>query len=464
MSELGRPKAAISLVDGILDSRAVECGSLMSRLTMLASLAMLALPAGACAADNPPPAPLTDEVNKAMPPWLKLSGEERVRYENVNDAGFSPVNDGYLLTRFRLTLEIKPANWIRFTLQAQDSRVFGQNALPAPATQKDAIDLRIGYVDLGTEAGPAALRIGRQPFTFGESRLLGDPDWSNVGRTFDAARLTLRSTWGKVDLFSGAYVKIDQVSFSEPVPSQHLHGFYGTFTQIVPKASIEPYAFWRLEHSFKNEAGRSGNLDERTVGVRFAGKLPSSFDYSLEAARQNGSYAGDPIHAWAAHSALGYALPAKLRNLRAYGEWNQASGDRASKDGRHQGFDQLYPAGHDKLGFDDLFSWTNIRHFRGGIEYKVHPRLMLMTAMNGYWLDSATDGIYSGSGKVIARSAAGTAGTHVGSEFDVQGKWTVRPGTVAHLGYGRLVPGEFLQHTTAGLVYNLFTVALTQRF
>ena len=418
------------------------------------------------AADNPPPvpAPVTDEVNKWMPAWVKLSGEERVRYENLDHVGFAPVADGYLLQRLRLNLDVKPASWIRFSFQAQDSRVYGQNTLPAPATQKDGLDLRIGYVEFGTEAGKVALRVGRQQIVFGESRLLGDPDWSNVGRTFDAARLTLRSTAGKLDLFTGAYVKIDPLSFSEPVPSQHFHGIYATLTKIVPKASIEPYLFWRLEHNLKNEAGQAGNVDQRTVGVRFAGKLPWALDYSLEAIEQNGSYAGDAIAAWATHSLLGYTLPVPLQKVRVYGEWNQASGDKALKDGRHQGFDQLYPAAHDKLGFADLFGWSNIQHFRSGFEYKAHPRLTILAATNGYWLQSATDGVYNLSGRLIARSTTGMAGTHVGTEFDLQGKWTVRPGSVVFAGYGRLLPGEFLKHTTSGLSYNLVTIGLTQRF
>ena len=414
----------------------------------------------ATAADDPPRAPITDEINRGVPHWLKFSGEERIRYENLDNVGFAAVNDGYLLNRFRLGLEVKPTAWLKFNFQAQDSRVYGQNTLPAPATQKDSMDLRIGYIEFGTESSHAALRVGRQPLMFGEQRLFGDPDWSNVGRTFDAARLTLRSSWGKADLFMGAYVKIDPVSFSEPVPSQHLDGIYGTLSKIVPNGSVEPYVYWRLEHSFKNELGKLGNLDEKTAGLRLAGKMPYAFDYSIDSAFQRGSYAGDPIAAWATHWLLGWTAG----RMRVYGEWNQASGDTDVRDSRHQGFDQLYPAGHDKLGFDDLFGWSNLRHMRTGMEYKVHRRLTLMGAVNAYWVGSEKDALYNSSGRVIARSATGTAGRNVGSEFDLQGRWTVHPGTTAHVGYGRLVAGEFLQRTTPGLTYNLFSLSLAQRF
>src|ERR1700710_152376 len=95
-----------------------------------------ALAVAAAPADDPPRAPITDEINRGVPSWLKFSGEERIRYENLDNVGFAAVNDGYLLNRFRLGLEIKPTSWLKFNFQAQDSRVYGQNTLPAPATQK----------------------------------------------------------------------------------------------------------------------------------------------------------------------------------------------------------------------------------------------------------------------------------------------------------------------------------------
>ncbi|HEY3743600.1 MAG TPA: alginate export family protein [Bryobacteraceae bacterium] len=426
-------------------------------------------------ADNPSPAPpapqppseapLTDVVNQALPSWVKLSGEERARYENITHVGYADSDDSYLLLRFRFTMDLTPTTWLRFKFQAQDSRVLGQNTLPAPATQKDALDLRIGYVDFGSESGLIELRAGRQLLTFGEQRLLGDPDWSNVGRSFDAARLTLRgSGWGRVDFFTGAYVKINPVSFSEPVPSQHLDGAYGSLTHIIPLGVVEPYLIWRLEHSFKNEEGVIGNLDERTTGIRIAGKVRAAVDYSFEFAGQHGSYAGDSITAWALHGLGGWTVPRMDKKLHVYSEWNAASGDTELKDGRHQGFDQLYPAGHDKLGFDDLFAWSNLEHFRTGGDYKIHRRLTLVAAINEFWLDSATDGLYNSSGKLIARSATGAAGRYVGSEVDLQGRWLIRPGTLAQIGYGRLNPGGFLKGTTPGLSYNLVSLSLTQKF
>src|ERR1700749_3308697 len=97
-------------------------------------------------ARTPIPAPLSDRINTDMPAWLRFSGEERIRMEYIVGEGFKPVDDAYLMNRLRLNMDLKPAPWLKFSFQAEDARVFGQNALPAPASQKDSMDFRLGYV------------------------------------------------------------------------------------------------------------------------------------------------------------------------------------------------------------------------------------------------------------------------------------------------------------------------------
>jgi hypothetical protein len=128
------------------------------------------------------PTPVFNEINSELPSWLRFSGEERARMEYIVGEGFKPVADLYLLNRLRLNMDVRPVSWLKFRLQAEDSRVFGQNAQPAPSSQKDAMDLRLGYVQVGGDEGLATLRAGRQGLDFGEGRLVNDGDWSNVGK------------------------------------------------------------------------------------------------------------------------------------------------------------------------------------------------------------------------------------------------------------------------------------------
>lgn len=407
--------------------------------------------------------PLTKEVNRELPSWLHFGGEERARMEHLTGEGFKPVADLYLLNRLRLNMDVRPTAWLSLHFQAEDARVFGQNTLPAPASQKDAMDLRVGYLEIGGEERPVTLRAGRQALDFGEGRLVADPNWSNVGKSFDAARVTLRSGGWKVDLFTAAAVKIDPLSFDQPTPGEHFDGAYGSVSRLVPGATLEPYVFWRMEHNSKNEAGKLGNLSEKTAGLRWVGKLPLGFDYTGEAAFETGSWAGDGIAAWTGRWVVGYTLPNAVHKPRFYLEYARASGDRNSKDGDHGTFDPLFPSSHDKYGLTDLFCSSNIVYLRPGFQYVVRQGLTVATAYNDFRLASATDGLYI-SNKLFARNAAGTAGTRVGGEGDVQVQWSVSRATQLTVGYGRLFAGEFLKRTTTGVPYNIVSVNLAQRF
>lgn len=411
----------------------------------------------------PEPTPVSNEINTKLPAWLHFSGEERVRMEYIVGEGFKPIDDLYLLNRLRLNMEVIPTSWLKFKFQAEDARVLGQNTQPAPASQKDVMDLRLGYVQLGNEEGPVTLLAGRQRLDFGEGRLVADPNWSNVGKSFDATRVTLRRGQLKLDLFSGAVVKIDPVNFDLDTPGEHFDGAYGSLGGLLPNATIEPYMFWRMEHDYKDESGKVGNLDEKTIGFRWAGTLPVGFDYTTEIAGQTGSYARDPIGAWMGHWVVGQTLPNTRHRPRFFAEFNRASGDANPKDNVHGTFDSLFPASHDKFGLTDLFCSSNIVYVRPGFQYTVRPNLSIAMAYNDYWLASARDGLYFG-GKIFARSANGAAGTHVGQEGDVQAQWTVSRVTQLAVGYGRLLPGEFLQHTTTGVPYNVVFLNLAQRF
>ncbi|MBL8178737.1 MAG: alginate export family protein [Bryobacterales bacterium] len=289
------------------------------------------------------------------------------------------------------------------------------------------------------------------------------PNWSNVGRSFDGGKLTLQSGARKVDLFGGVMVRPDGVQFDRTVPGEHFYGAYGTLGKVVRDAAIEPYVLWRLEHDVRCERGVLGHWNERTVGVRWSGKLPRGFDYGAEMAGQMGSYAGDRIRALAGHWVIGHTLPDRKSKPRIYSEWNHASGDDGLRDGVHGGFDPLFPSTHDKLGLTDLFTWVNLFHSRTGLEFLALGRVKVGVAYNSYWLANGHDGLYVG-GRMIARSEGGAAGRHVGQQGDVQATWAPTRTTQLNVGYGRLFPGGFLDRTTQHVPYHIVFCNLAQRF
>ena len=89
---------------------------------------------------------------------------------------------------------------------------------------------------------------------------------------------------------------------------------------------------------------------------------------------------------------------------------------------------------------------------------------MIGATYHNWWLAEAKDGLYSAAGALIARSIAGTAGTHVGRELDGQATFTMTKQTQLGFGMGHIFPGEFLKNATQGKSYTYPYVMLGYTF
>src|SRR5215467_12173054 len=180
----------------------------------------------------------SDELNKQLPRWLHFSGEFRTRLEGFTGGGFRAANaDDYLLTRLRINMHIQPASWLKFEFQGQDARVFGKNQRPAAPPFQDTMDVRLAYVQVGDpEHKTFGIRAGRQELLLGDQRLVGNVDWQNVARSFDAVRLTLRYKGYRVDAFAANVVQAVDREFDRAFRhrSDNLHGLYGGIERLVP--------------------------------------------------------------------------------------------------------------------------------------------------------------------------------------------------------------------------------------
>lgn len=381
-------------------------------------------------------------LNEDLPAWLQFSGEYRARLEGFDGGGFKPgSSDMYGLSRLRLNVALQPAKWFRVVGQTQDARVFWNDRVASAPPYQNTFDLRMAFAEVGREGGPVMLRVGRQELDFGEQRLVGSLNWTNVTRTFDAVRATFRTHGYRLDAFASSVVVAQDGTSDHHVQGSNLHGLYGGLEKLIPNAVVEPYVFWRVLSRQK--------LDTKTGGLRWVGKLPVRFDYGVEMALQRGDIAASMVNAWAGHWVAGRTFGGAWQP-RAFVKFNYASGDRNPRDAKTETFDTLYPTGHDKLGLADQVGWRNIRDWRFGVEAKPAKALKASLVGHSWRLASASDGLYNAAGALIARSADGSAGTHVGEEVDAQGVWSVSKQVQLGAGVGHIFPGEFLQRATPG--------------
>src|SRR5262249_59574978 len=130
-------------------------------------------------------------------------------------------------------------------------------------------------------------------------RLVGNADWLNTGRTFDAARATLRWPRVTVDAFGGYVVRVMPEQLNRPDPGNVLYGVDVVAARVVPGVTIEPYFFGHRAPNQLQEDGARDTAHTATIGARWIAISLGRVDASGEAAAQFGSIGADSVRAWA---------------------------------------------------------------------------------------------------------------------------------------------------------------------
>jgi hypothetical protein len=399
----------------------------------------------------------SDFLSKETGGKLQLNLEWRFRYESRTgtDYGLSPgVATGLMRTRLGLTFT--PWSWLRLSGMVQDSRAPGYGT-PAPNSIRDPADLQEGYIQLFPDEGhPFGMTVGRQMLNYGEGRLIGTPQWSNLARTYDEARVYYRRRRYRLELLLVSPVTILIGEFNRPDLGQRVWGTYNSFPNLFGGTLLEAYA---LRHDQNRPGGYTGGSQAlgtdriaiNTFGFRLRGPFWRQVTYSIESAVQTGKAGPATQRAWAWYSSLFRHWTLASRPLDASIEYKYASGTANPLDPtRSSTFDQLFPANHDKFGHMDLLGWRNIHNARSLVTYGVWKNAALNFMYDNSWLASSRDALYNSSGKAVARSITGTAGRHIGQETDLFATYRYRCLTFG-AGYGYMFAGGFIRNATPGL-------------
>jgi hypothetical protein len=395
-----------------------------------------------------------DKLDESLPPWLRIGGEYRNRLEGPTGIGFAGTNDFYLLDRLRVNVAIQPKQWLQFQGEVQDARNFFNHHIANANPFEDSWTLWQAYAQVGSStAGWVDALAGRQVFIFGDERVIGPSNWTNVGRTFNVARVDLHPPGYEVSVFASSVVPGDNTDLHNAIPGNNLYGVYGSFHNIIPQATFEPYVLWRLaprSFALPETLGR-GNLNEVTIGLHIKG-THADFDYDTEFDGQTGSLGVSSIGAWAGYAGVGKTFSKAAAAPRVFIEGNYASGTKNLAGRDWNTFDQLYPSNHDKFGFTDQVGRRNLVQFRVGVEEEPSKKWKLKQAFEGYWLATSNDNFYASSGATAVPAHPGVS-RHIGNELDLVAEYTMNKGLNFGFGYARLFAGQFLKTTTPGHDY-----------
>jgi hypothetical protein len=457
------------------------------------ALALLALPPSLWARD---PSELfvygeTPEARalEGPPPMTFLNGgltvdvEERLRWEDrQNDYTFnsnhaSVTNGNWFLNRFRLGIMLRASRWVKIYLQGQSAVELQSKRNKIPGTNgsegDDQANFRQAYVEISNfDESPFGLKIGRQVITLGSQRLVGENDWANTSRSFDAVRGTYKGAGFTLDAFASSPVVNSKSRFDQ---SDLFNGnndhrdlvFSGLYLSTQQRFGLIDYYALQcdrangntgtLEGLLKSAAPKGDSKDRSdfiTLGSRIVGEPQKlhGWEFQTEGAYQTGRVRGLDLSAFAVTSGVGYNFDAPWKP-RLYVEYNYASGDNDHKSNEIGTFQNLFASNHAYYDIMDAFSWKNMQNAM--IELAVQPvkSVKARVEYNAFWIASNQDAWYRSNDITQVRplnAAAMHAHAYEGCELAFIVTWTASRHLEFEGGYSYFFAGQYLADTGGG--------------
>jgi len=424
------------------------------------------------------------QQSPAFTPW-DFGGQFRARYEVKENGGSSggsfPNRDfrragvdndnSFLLLREKLHVGYTPCSWFSIFAEGRDSSSTWDDRHPSP--EGDFLDLHQAFVRLGDRAHfPLTAKVGRQELIYGDERLVGNSEWSNLLRSFDAAKLRWENPDLWVDGFVGRVVLPVNHRFNEVNDYDWFSGIYGSTATWIPKQETQLYFLSRNASTKATTttpdalSGRPASArDIYTVGLR-AKSLPgqwNGWDYAAELAGQFGDIkvAVPGVgtrrldHEALAASVLGGYTWTETPGVPRLGlEYNFSSGDHNPADGKNETFDNLFPTNHKHYGYMDFIGWRNIHNLRLSAAVKPAKPLLLTLDYHLFWLADTHDLFYPEAGP--GRTGGGYGrnpqfSSFLGSELDLDAMYVIRSWAVLRAGYGHFFVGDYIRSSLANV-------------
>ena len=372
---------------------------------------------------------LAPAAARAQGEAVRIVGEVRVRGEADRPAWLDSA-DAFSLLRTRLGVEARLAERARVFVQLQDARTFGEELNTADGAA-DRIDLHQAYLQYGRTAGDYvwSVRAGRQEIALGNERFVGAVNWSNTGRAFDAARITVgpaSETWKLSALAATVRERGRRFTGAQPEADDHLF-----LAGVAESRHVELFALLDREDAYRGATG----IDRTTLAARLLSPAIHGFSASVEGAYQ----LGNQLASAAAPAPVPQDIAAYMVGVRAAYAWPDAtlrrvgigldvlSGDEDPADDRHRSFHTLYATNHKFYGYIDYFLDPAARTREAGLldgmgsaTFALAESVTLDVDAHGFWLQ---------------QPLAVSSERRIGWELDLTMPVRLGPGQQLHVGY-----------------------------
>jgi len=380
--------------------------------------------------------------------WISVGGQARVRLEGFHHFNFAiPAAQRdylYVLQRYMLHAEVNFSDALRLFVQGKSAIVTDRTLVGGRRTvDMDTLALQQAFLEFTMpidEGMDIYARGGRQDLLYGVERLISPLDWANSRRTFDGGLIGVRGENWYVDGWWVLPVVVQKYSFNEPNEDEDFFGIYGTFEDV-------------FESEFRAEVYFLGqnitmpvmptSTERYTVGGRVAGPIFENIEMDLEGAGQFGDLGTLDIGAWFVASEVKIFLPDLPMSPWVALGYDYASGDHDPTDLNSGTFNQLYPLGHEYLGYIDIVGRQNIIDYR--VSGLVNPlgNLWFKFDGHGFFRSERQDALYNSAGVVVIPGFPGSD-KWVGIELDISAKLTFDHHFYMYGGYSHFWAGDFV--------------------
>lgn len=405
-----------------------------------------------------------------------LTGLGFVRYESHRTGDFEATrgpSDQRVPLRLHLGATATLANIGRLTLSTTLSKTW--DAARAAQRPQDQLDIYAFYADLfvrRTADYEVRALLGRQPLVIGNERLLGSNNFFVFNRSFDAARLHLRTATIQLSLFGGRPVRRRELNDKEAnLPDWHesLVGGAAWWLSESERSLAELTLVRKQDSRRRPGEGSVGGSHAITLGLRAFhdfdfGVLVEAEGYGqlgrLGGARQRAAAAAgslswrafhDPIDPERAEAlnprVVDLAKRVELLGLKVGGSW--ASGDGDPTDGVVETFQPVYGSPHRFNGRADVLGFQNLvdleagvfYQFRSDVDEKGFTLMRFDLIVHHFSVAQLEGGVFDVDGRALTPAGSGPRSTSLGWEVDVGATFA---GVLA-VGYARFFPGRHLR-------------------
>jgi len=358
--------------------------------------------------------------------YLTLGGELRERFEGNHDQNFGigTVDNSYWLQRVTLLGDLHLGERVRFFVEGISGVVAGESQ-PAPAVQKDPIDLQFAFADLVPyliDDERLTLRAGRFGLSLGSGRLVATRAAPDIPFKFDG----FESIYDRPLWHATAFLTRPVIEYTDRISSDdYSTEFWGLYLthwfNAARKFGLDVYYLGIASENGKYASG-TGNEHRHSFGLRWFGEK-DCWDWNAEGVAQVGDFGNQSILAWTASLDSGYTWDAPLQprlGLKA----DVASGDQNPTNGLQETFDALFfKSGY----FNDasLIRPANIIDVHPNISANLTRAFSIDGGGDVFWRYSRNDAIYAPPG-FIAVPALKTASAYVGTAADVNLEWHIQ--------------------------------------